>query len=170
MEDEEEDNEDALVEQLTPSLHQESKDDISSTVQLVVGLGLGSDRFRFQRSGRCHGVLSSDSDTVEELTPGVADDPAVEGCTPRSSEHDETEEHDEGVLDETKLSTDPVSFDTDRDLTDNDTDGLEVGHSRDPVLVADLVSSPASLPDRRVERTQVTDGEDTASSELLASF
>ncbi len=51
----------------------------------------------------------------------VADDPAVERGTPRRCEHHETDKHDEGILDETKLSANPVTFYTDEDLTNNDT-------------------------------------------------
>lgn len=39
--------------------------------------------------------------------------------SPRSSEHDETKEHDEGVLDETELASDPVTLESNKDLTDD---------------------------------------------------
>ena len=109
------------------TLHQEGQDDVSASVQPVIRLGEGTDSPGLQSGSRGHGVLSTDTDTVDELGPGVTDDPSVKGGTPRSGEHEKTERHDEGVLDETELSADPVAFDTDHDLTEHDTDGLQVG-------------------------------------------
>jgi hypothetical protein len=72
MEDEEQDDQNGLVEQLTPTLHQECQDDVSASVQLVVGLGFGAVRLGLERSGGCHWVFTTHSDTVEELRPSAA--------------------------------------------------------------------------------------------------
>jgi hypothetical protein len=127
-------------------------------VELVVGLGGSSGRLVFQSRSRGHGVLATDTKSVDELRPGVADDPTVEGSTPRGGKHDETENHDEGILDETDTTTDPVTLDTDTNLTTDDTDNLNVRDGGDPVLLADIVGLPALGPDGLVETSQVTNG------------
>ena len=51
------------------TLHQESENDISTSVQLVIGLRVDTDRLGLESSGGSHGVFTSDTDTVEELGP-----------------------------------------------------------------------------------------------------
>ena len=55
----------------------------------------------------CHGVFTTNANTVEEERPCVADDPTVESGTPGTDKHDETKEHDGGVLDQTPSTTEP---------------------------------------------------------------
>jgi hypothetical protein len=71
-------------------------------------------------------------------------------------------------LHETKLATDPVTLEADEHLADNDTDDLKVRDRGDPVGVALLVGGPACGPHGRVERSEVTDGEEAAKGELSA--
>ena len=90
---------DGLVEELTPTLHQEGHGHFTSTVETVLP------RRDFARSGgvlhgggSSHGVFSTNTDAVEHQGEGVADDPSVQGDTPRSSEHEKTTKHNQGVL------------------------------------------------------------------------
>jgi hypothetical protein len=72
MEDEEEDDEDNLVEHLSPSLHEECKDDIAAAVETVVRHGLRRHvGLGLEGGGRRHRVLSSDTNSVNEEAPGV---------------------------------------------------------------------------------------------------
>ena len=107
VEDEEGEDEDHLVEELTPSLHQEGGCDLASTVQTIL---LGRDTARSSRvlhgCGSSHGVLATDTDTIHEERPSVADNPSVQVGAPRSSKHDQTEEHDEGILAQTPATAD----------------------------------------------------------------
>jgi hypothetical protein len=93
---------------------------------VVLGRDLSGADGVLHTSSRCHGVLASDTDTVEEESPDVADDPSVLSDTPGGSEHEKTDKHDNSVLDKTEATAEPVSHDTDKDLTDNDTTDLEV--------------------------------------------
>lgn len=77
--------------------------------------------------------LSADTDSVDEEAPRVDDDPDIEVVGPGAGEEDRTDQHDEGVLAETELATDPVSLDTDNRLTDDDTASLSVVDGIDPV-------------------------------------
>lgn len=100
---------------------------------------------------------------AETICSRVTYDPAVESSSPRGSQHDQTKSHDQGILDQTKSSSDPISLETDGDLSDHDTDDLEVVDGRDPIVVADSVVLPALRPDGLVQRRQVTDGEEATS-------
>ena len=108
VEDQEAQDQDGLVDQLTPALHQECRSNFATTMQTIF---LGGDFARADRvfHTRCsrHWVLSTDADTVEEKGPDIADDPTVLSDTPCSSEHYETDEHNGGVLDKTPASTKP---------------------------------------------------------------
>lgn len=96
----------------------------------------------------------------------VADDPAVERSTPRRSEHDQTEGHDQRILDQTESTTDPISLNTDEDLSDNNTDDLQVVDSGDPIMVANEVrGGPALWPDGSVQARQVSNGKETRMSQ-----
>jgi hypothetical protein len=145
VEDKEKDDEESLVEHLTPSLHEESKHYVPASVKTVIVLVLVADALGLEGRGRGHGVFTTNTYTVEELGEGIADDPALQCSTPRGGEHDETESHDKSVLDQTELSTDPVSLNTDGDLTDNDADNLKIGDSSDPINITDegLRGTPA---------------------------
>lgn len=110
VEDEQEDDEECLVGQLTPALHQEGGSDLAATVQPVLASGyLASAHSIFHRRGGRHGVFTTNTETVNEEGPGVADHPAFQGGTPGSGEHDQSQDHDESILDETPSSTDPVT-------------------------------------------------------------
>jgi hypothetical protein len=101
VEDQEQNNQHDLVKQLTPSctsvtvqdrkeeehtLHQESQNDIPSSMELIVRLGIRHD-FGFHSGSGGHWVFSSYSDTVEELRESITDDPSVQGCSPGGSQH-----------------------------------------------------------------------------------
>lgn len=144
MEDEEQDNENDLVEELTPTLHQKGTGDFSSAVKTVVFCRNLSRADGILHTGCCsHGIFTSNTDAIEEESPYVADNPAVLSNTPGSSKHQKTNEHDGGILNETKSTAKPVTNDTNENLTDNDTANLEVVDSLCPCLVADFVRAPA---------------------------
>ena len=118
MENQKQDDQDNLVGQLTPSLHQESARDLSATVQTVVlGRNLPGTNGILHTGGRGHGVFTANTDSVEEERPDVADDPAVLSDTPGGGKHEKTDKHDDGVLDETMATAQPVTENTDEDLT-----------------------------------------------------
>lgn len=106
MEDEEENDQDGLVEELTPTLHQEGHGDLATTVKTIIACrnASGASSVLHGSSGS-HWVFTADTNTVEEKRPGVANNPAVEGSTPRSYEHEKSNEHDDGILDETPSTT-----------------------------------------------------------------
>jgi hypothetical protein len=89
-----------------------------------------------------------------------ARDNAAEAGVSEHREFSALTSHDQSILHETKLPTDPVTLEADEHLTDNDTDDLEVSDRGDPVGVALLVGGPACGPHGRVERSKVTDGEE----------
>lgn len=118
MEDEEQDDEDDLVEELTPTLHQESARNLAPTVEsIVLGGDLAGAYSILHTRSRGHGVLSTDADAVEEEGPSVADDPTFQADTPRCSQHEQADEHDGSILDKTPSTTEVVTKITNEDLT-----------------------------------------------------
>jgi hypothetical protein len=121
VENEQQDDENDLVEELSPTLHKKRTGDLSATVKAIV---LGGD---FSRSdsvlhtrGCGHGILTSNTDSIEEESPDVTDNPSVLGHTPCSGQHEQTHEHDYGILNETIATTQPVTENTNKDLTLNE--------------------------------------------------
>lgn len=108
VEAEQENDEDDLVEELTPTLHQEGGSDLAATVQAIF---LGGDLSRsdgvLHTAGGSHGVLTTNTDTVDEETPSVTDDPAILSHTPGGSQHNKTEKHDDSILDQTPATANP---------------------------------------------------------------
>lgn len=108
VEAQKEDNEDGLVEELTPSLHQERAGDFAASVKTIF---LGGDFARANgvlHAGCCrHGVFTTNTNAVEEKGPCVADDPTVQSGTPSADKHDETKKHDGCILDQTPSTTEP---------------------------------------------------------------
>lgn len=90
VENEEKDDQDSLIEELTPTLHEESQDDIPASVKFVILLA-ASDRFALHGGGRSHGIFTTNTDTVEELRETVANDPAFKIGTPSGGQHDKTD-------------------------------------------------------------------------------
>ena len=88
----------------------------------VVGRSCRSTLARFKSLGRRKRVLSADSDAIyerrvslsrerdgrqkltEKEREGVADNPALESRSPDGSEENDTDEHDDGVLNESELA------------------------------------------------------------------
>lgn len=108
MEAEQQHDEQDLVEELAPALHQEGTGHLAAAVQPIF---LGGDLARPHRilhaGGGGHGVFAADADAVDEERPGVAHHPAVLGDAPGGRDHDETQQHDDGILDEAPPSTQP---------------------------------------------------------------
>jgi len=121
MEDQEEENQQNLVDKLSPALHQECAGDFASTVEAVLFCGnlSGPDSVLHPRSRR-HRVLPADTNSVEEERPHIADNPAVLGDAPCSRQHDQTEEHDHGVLNEAEPPAHPITDNTNKNLTCTD--------------------------------------------------
>lgn len=110
VEDDEQDNEQNLVDELTPTLHQESHGDTATTMQTILlgGELTSSDGALEGRSGS-DGIFTADTERVEEQRPGVANNPALERVAPAGSEHEETDEHDDGILNETPATANPIT-------------------------------------------------------------
>ncbi|KAI3477577.1 hypothetical protein L1887_60617 [Cichorium endivia] len=160
VEDEQADDQDSLVGQLAPTLHEERERHLASSVHAVAGGGSTTCARSLHRSRRGHGVLSAYADSIYEDGPCVADDPAVEGGAPHGGEHDGSERHDECILHHSEASSDPVALDADKDLSDDDSDDLEVVDCVEPVFVADGVVLPALGPYSLEEGREVSDGEE----------
>lgn len=109
VEDEHEDDENDLIPELTPALHEEGHGDLATTVETILlgGHSAGPGGVLHGGGGR-HRVLTTNTNTVEEERNSVADDPALEVETPRGSEHEQTAKHDQRILDETPSATKPV--------------------------------------------------------------
>lgn len=115
VEDDEENNQQDLVDKLTPTLHEEGHGDAATTVQAILTGGqLAGGDGALERRGGGDGVFTSDTDGVKEEGPGVANDPAVECHAPRGSQHEQTNEHDDGILNETPSTTDPITNNLER--------------------------------------------------------
>lgn len=80
--------------------------------------------------------------------------------TPGASQHDQAQEHDPGILQQTPTTTHPVTNDTNEDLTDDYTDDFEVGNSVDPLLITNFVTIPASRERMLKEGGDVSDGQE----------
>lgn len=108
MEAEQQDDEQGLVKELTPSLHQEGASHLAAAVQPIF---LGGDLARahgvFHAGGGGHGIFAADADAVNKERPGIADDPAVLRDAPGGGDHDQTQQHDGGVLNQAPSSTKP---------------------------------------------------------------
>jgi hypothetical protein len=134
---------------------------------VILGRDLSRADSVLHTSSRSHGVLASNTDTVEEESPDVADDPSVLRDTPSGSKHEKADEHDDGVLNETEATTEPVTNDTNKDLTDNDTTDLKIIDSLEPGLVAYLSLTPACRESSLEKRPDITNGEEDVSRLLL---
>lgn len=187
VEHKEKDNKECLVEELTPSLHQEGHGDLPSAMETIL-FGRNTARSRGILHGRSggHGIFSTNSDTIEEKGPGVADDPAIYIRAPGCNQHDKSEKHDDGVLNETPTSSHTIECvrrrmsngDTSLPITQipyqnlpyNDTANLKISDRLNPGLVACLVLRPALGPDSIEERSQVTDGEEYVSMFAVSGY
>lgn len=79
IENQHQDNQNNLIPELSPSLHQESHSDLATTMQAVFFCGNPTGACGvLHRGGGGHGVFTTDTDAVEEEGPGIADHPAVE--------------------------------------------------------------------------------------------
>lgn len=160
VENQQQQDEDDLVEELSPALHQEGRSHFAATVQTVFASGnLARANSVFHSRRGSHGVFTANTDSVEEQRPNVANNPSVWGMSvrvyatwvrihtkckpPRCREHEKSEEHDNGVLNKTPSSTQPIAKDTNKNLANDDSDNLEVVYGLDPSLVTDGVRVPA---------------------------
>lgn len=108
VETEQQDNEEDLVEELAPTLHQEGTGDLAATVKaILLGGNLAGADSALHTGGSSHGVFTTNTDAVEEQGPGVANDPTVLGDTPSGREHNKTGGHDCGILNKTPPTTNP---------------------------------------------------------------
>lgn len=115
VEDDKQDNEENLVDKLAPALHQEGHGDTAATVEtILLGGHLASGDSIFERRGGGNRVLATDTQRVEEQGPGIANDPALESKAPRGSEHEKTNKHDDGILDQAPATTNPVTNNLER--------------------------------------------------------
>lgn len=109
VENEKQENEIDLIEELTPTLHQEGACDFSTTVKTIF---LGGDFARtdgiLHTRGRRHGILAADANAIEKKGPYITDDPSVLRNTPGSREHEEADEHNGSILNKTPSTTEPL--------------------------------------------------------------
>jgi hypothetical protein len=185
VEDQEEDNENDLIEELAPTLHQKRGGNLTSTMETIFPRRnlSGSGRV-LHRGCSCHGIFSSHTNAVNEETPGITDYPPVQVQTPGSRKHDKTKQHDNGILNQTPATSDtgrslalharndemtiPVTDDTNENLTDDDTDDFEILNGADPILGANFIRGPAFRPDSLEKRGQISNGEEYVTLRLSA--
>ena len=143
VEDQEKDNQKTLVHKLTPTLHQESQQHVTTTVKTVSCDRSKAVTVTLHSTRRGHGVLTTHTNTIDKQRPSIANDPTVHGDTPHARKHYRTQRHDQSILHHTKLTTNPVTFNTDKNLTGNNTDNFEVVDGTLPVLITDGLLLPA---------------------------
>jgi hypothetical protein len=117
VEAKQQDNEQDLVEELTPTLHQESAGNLAATVQAVLfRRDLAGTNSVLHTTGRSHGIFTTcrrlarrtmdtrrslaltNTNAIEEQRPGVADNPAILSDSPGRGKHQKTDKHDCGIL------------------------------------------------------------------------
>lgn len=83
VEDGEQNNENDLVHELAPALHEESRGDTATTMQTIfTSRDPSTRRNTFKRRSCCNGVLATNTETVKEERPGITDNPALKGKAP----------------------------------------------------------------------------------------
>jgi hypothetical protein len=108
---EEKDDHDNLVEELTPTLHQEGHGDFSATVEAVLlRRNLTRSGSVLHGCGGSHWIFSTNTNTVEQQGQRIADNPSVQRSTPRRSEHQKTNEHDNSILNKTPSTTNTKKY------------------------------------------------------------
>ena len=109
MEDDKKKDQEDLIEELSPTLHQEGTRNLSSTVKTIfAGTYLAGADSILHTGCRSHRIFTTDTNTIKEQTPGVEDNPPILSRCPRSSKHEKSNEHNDSILDETPTSTNPV--------------------------------------------------------------
>jgi hypothetical protein len=158
VEDDEQKDQENLVEKLSPTLHQEGTGDLSTTVETIFASADSTRPDSILHARGCrHRIFASYADAIDEQAPGVKNDPAFLSYTPCSGEHDKTEQHDNGVLDQAPSSTEPgmcewsehglnlqhnslpVTDNSHKYLPEDDAYDLKVIDRSNPVGAADLI-------------------------------
>lgn len=107
-----------------------------------------------------HRVLSAYAHSINKQRDGIADQPAIQRGSPHGRQHDRSERENEGVLHHAEATADPISFNSNEDLSKDDTGDLQSINSDDPAVIARLVRLPALRPNKFEQRSQVSDGEE----------
>ena len=145
MKDEQKEDENELVRQLTPSLHQESESHASTSVQLVVS-GVVDAMHTFHGRDTGHGVLSSNTNGEDQKRDSVHNGPTRKSRSPHGGQEQSADEHDQCVLDESPAASNPVADNTDDTLTADDAQNLHVADACQSCLKANAgFASPDSL-------------------------
>lgn len=103
-----------------------------------------------------HPFKLTPQDAVSMTRPTTTDEHCIYTSKQRCRGHTS---HNQGILYQTDPSSYPVTLDADPNLSDNNTDDLEIIDRGHPVRVADLVVRPALRPDRLVQGRKVTNRE-----------
>jgi hypothetical protein len=112
MKNEKEQDQDYLVEELSPTLHQEGTGDFATPMKTVLLRGhLARTYGVFHAGCGSHWILATDANTVEEERPDIANDPTVLRYSPCCCKHDEAEEHNSRILDQAPSATNPITND-----------------------------------------------------------
>jgi len=86
--------------------------------------------------------------------------------TPRRSKHEQTDEHDHRVLDQTPATAEPVTKNTDQNLTYDNADHLKVGDCLLPDRLANCLKLPAGREPDLEQRSKVANREEHVTREL----
>ena len=131
VEDVEQQQQHAEVDELAPSLHGVGKHDFATTVALSILPVL----FRFLcGSGGGHGVLAPNAHPKYELCPGIENNPVVVCCCPGDSQEDDSNKDDRHVNEHGGFAANPVSHDSKHELPNEDANQLYVGGGLCPSL------------------------------------
>jgi len=108
--------------------------------------------------------------TIEKQRPSVADNPAFQGQAPAGSDHEQANEHDGSILDQTPTTTNPIANNTDGHLANHNTNDFEICDRSNPVLTAHSgILTPALRPGAAEEGLEVTNAEQDITLEAETS-
>ena len=97
MEDEEGEDENCLIEELSPTLHGESENDIATAVHSIFDCCLMTD-VSFHGAGAGHGIFAADTDRIEHQRKGIHDNPTLQRFSPHGCKQNGTDKHNDNIL------------------------------------------------------------------------
>jgi hypothetical protein len=137
---------------------------------------MSNSRSILHRGSGSHWILATDTNPIEKKRPGVADNPAIEIAAPGCCEHDETEKHDNGVLNQTPATANPeallgygepkeesfspIAQNTNNGLAEDNSYNLKVYNGSNPLLVTNEIGlHPTISPYGFKQRHQISNRE-----------
>lgn len=91
--------------------------------------------------------------------PCIADNPSVEGRSPRCNEHAQSEQHNDNILDQSPATSNAITKRTNKDLPNQDTNNLKISGGGNPGSAASFIFGPTGRPDGRKQWSKIADRE-----------